>query len=692
MTSEGDDPADVLNLSIEEIGLSVRSTNCLRAARMKTVGDLLTYSPERLLRLPAFGRTSLEDVEAALRDLGLTLAAQPSTLTQQSRTSSFPRPETGRLTDWQKGLLTMPVDALRLGTRTRQVAEKIGDGSIGAVVAQTESVLMRLDNFGRRSVVELRAKLASFGLGLGMNLGAEWSQQRAEWASLHGAAARQHLEERFEAEFVALCGPASDLGTRLWATTRLCLDEPSPDLLTRNVELLGHFHGWDGSEPCTLEATGQAYGLTRERVRQLSRKLERGLRRLDFVPSWLTDAIAAAEAAAPCQVEEAPALLAECGVNLGTCDVRGILRAAEMFGTKLDLTVPRSGRMSGVLCTPRQARLGERTLVRARRLTGRYGCFSTDTLMARLDPSGVDALELKRLLPLISTHSDIVWLDARREWGFVPEVGRSRLFGAIRKTLSVADSVGIDEIRSAVRRNRHMEGFAPRRDVLLAILRHVPWATVEETRVRGVGLDPAVEVVGNDRMFYEVLAAAGGALDRYTLVERCTRRGMNVISCNLLLNYSPVVTPLTPQVFALAGTDVAPGTVERLTPVRASGRVLQDYGWAPDGRLWVVVQASQSTIANGLINIPQAFAEYLQGRFQIDSAIRPEDGEDDADAEDAEEAPVTIKVSRLMLSGLRPALIERAAEVGDRILLIFDRERRTLELRIGDEGVAAEFV
>lgn len=60
-------------------------------------------------------------------------------------------------------------------------------------------------------------------------------------------------------------------------------------------------------------------------------------------------------------------------------------------------------------------------------------------------------------------------------------------------------------------------------------------------------------------------------------------------------------------------------------------------------------------------------------------------------AEEEDDAPIQVRVSKLMLPGLRPTLIERAVEVGDTILLIFDTERRTLELRIGDESVAAEF-
>ena len=44
------------NIAIEELQLSVRSYNCLKKAKIDTVGDLLQYSPEKLQELKNFGR------------------------------------------------------------------------------------------------------------------------------------------------------------------------------------------------------------------------------------------------------------------------------------------------------------------------------------------------------------------------------------------------------------------------------------------------------------------------------------------------------------------------------------------------------------------------------------------------------------------------------------------------------------
>ena len=62
------------NIAIEELQLSVRAYNCLKKAKINTVGDLLQYSPEKLQELKNFGRKSADEVFSTLKDkLGIIL-------------------------------------------------------------------------------------------------------------------------------------------------------------------------------------------------------------------------------------------------------------------------------------------------------------------------------------------------------------------------------------------------------------------------------------------------------------------------------------------------------------------------------------------------------------------------------------------------------------------------------------------
>jgi DNA-directed RNA polymerase subunit alpha len=59
-----------LEMSTAEIGLSVRTTNCLEEKGIFTVEDLLHCTPEDLLSISNFGQKTLEEVYKALEGIG----------------------------------------------------------------------------------------------------------------------------------------------------------------------------------------------------------------------------------------------------------------------------------------------------------------------------------------------------------------------------------------------------------------------------------------------------------------------------------------------------------------------------------------------------------------------------------------------------------------------------------------------
>jgi DNA-directed RNA polymerase subunit alpha len=63
---------EVLNRSVEELELSVRSYNCLKNANIQTIGDLVQKSEAEMLRTKNFGRKSLNEIKEILSGLGLS--------------------------------------------------------------------------------------------------------------------------------------------------------------------------------------------------------------------------------------------------------------------------------------------------------------------------------------------------------------------------------------------------------------------------------------------------------------------------------------------------------------------------------------------------------------------------------------------------------------------------------------------
>jgi len=62
---------DLLEKSVEELELSVRSANCLRAAGIRSIGELVTKTESAMLKYRNFGRKSLKEISDILGEMGL---------------------------------------------------------------------------------------------------------------------------------------------------------------------------------------------------------------------------------------------------------------------------------------------------------------------------------------------------------------------------------------------------------------------------------------------------------------------------------------------------------------------------------------------------------------------------------------------------------------------------------------------
>ena len=77
MVDKGDDAKEkVLEMTIEELDLSVRSFNCLKRAGINTVEDLINKTEEEMMKVRNLGKKSLDEVINKLHSFGLELRSE----------------------------------------------------------------------------------------------------------------------------------------------------------------------------------------------------------------------------------------------------------------------------------------------------------------------------------------------------------------------------------------------------------------------------------------------------------------------------------------------------------------------------------------------------------------------------------------------------------------------------------------
>jgi hypothetical protein len=162
------------------------------------------------------------------------------------------------------------------------------------------------------------------------------------------------------------------------------------------------------------------------------------------------------------------------------------------------------------------------------------------------------------------------------------------------------------------------------------------------------------------------------------MTQACSERGLNENTLSVYSTYSPIVEHVGVDIWKLRGVRVDPAAVEALreqNELRPRETRLLEYGWTPEGRLWVAwrLPAVQSSIVLG---IPGATRRYLSDRTF--AAVAKETGR----------AYGNVSVNAQGSSyGYSPFLRSAGADEGDVLLAEFDISANMVHLDIGDENL-----
>jgi hypothetical protein len=295
--------------------------------------------------------------------------------------------------------------------------------------------------------------------------------------------------------------------------------------------------GWDGRPPATLAVAAAEAGYTRERVRQLERRLAAHLSlHPPAVPATMSAVVVVARDA-PSRCDDVARTLVAEGLTRSVFAPGGILRAAELAGLRTDLVVE-----GGAVMRRDDIALLARAHTEARRLVTRDGAARVADVARRL------GCHSDRLRPLLDVGGAARWLETSREWFLVP-AARTRVTGALRKLLTVSDELRMEELELALRRPRPHVSLP--REVLCELCRSLDWLHVDGDSIRAAAsldneLSPLEEtLVGIFRNHGPVLP-----FGRIALHARAA--GMRPETAAVYLSRSPLFRPVSRARYALA--------------------------------------------------------------------------------------------------------------------------------------------
>jgi len=506
-------------VTLTDMDLSVRSYNCLHAASIETLDQLLTWTPARLMALPNFGAKCMTEIDDLVRQLGYALsgtAFSPITVQRHLPLSTADVPLATLLTVGE----LVPQGGLS------EAFAAHGWHCVSDFAIHSTDSLISLAELDRARSLLLETSLRALGLEIPMEV-PPWVTQniaplRVAFKTQLSALTRSLYEEAAPDLLPALRFQlARSLNEEIW---NLVPSKYSP----QKREIVSLFLGLGGQDPMTLDGVAKTVtpSLTRERVRQITAPVMTSLTEKGKELPWLARAIEALQAVTPCSIGEAEeALLQKQIVNL-PLTVSAILSLARRAFVDHDLCIE-----SEALLTEANRQQIEELVRVSAKMSSRWGAADWQELELLIP--NIREPDLRQIVP------GVVWLDAGRRY-FVFPARENSLANRLARILTVTPRLGVSEAYDGAFRDPKMDRARLPQSLFSAFCRVWPWCEVrEDTVVAGHELLPS-QASGDDLLVL-LLREIGRPVRRRELLSRALKQGISEATVAYSLTYSNVI-------------------------------------------------------------------------------------------------------------------------------------------------------
>lgn len=394
----------------------------------------------------------------------------------------------------------------------------------------------------------------------------------------------------------------------------------------KRAKIFAQRYGSHGPDKSTLQATGDDYGLTRERIRQITEKMAERAGGATFTTPCLDELRTIAGSTNATSVADFEAEHRDLmGPHVSLADIDRFAR--EILGNSVATMTWRKFWQTGNAIRPMLANddgVGLAVAVRdcSRKLIRSCGAANVHFVTGMVSESINKAIHAADVRRILTTIEGMEWLADDLGWfWFGADTAMNRVVHATKKLFAVADRrLDIEDIQQGIcrfRRRKYEEdvsippGLEMPRDVLKEILLRLPWLQVIQ-QDDFIILDKShasTALSSGEALVAEVIRQHGGAAPRRLLNNALVDTGMfTSASLHFILAQSPIIRHLGSGVFALMGVHFSGNAfTEALSQVRSGPYVEPDE----HGRFEFRFKLTEFRLKNGAIDFPATVAKAI---------------------------------------------------------------------------------
>ncbi len=186
------------------------------------------------------------------------------------------------------------------------------------------------------------------------------------------------------------------------------------------------------------------------------------------------------------------------------------------------------------------------------------------------------------------------------------------------------------------------------------------------------------EILGsNEWLMISILKEYGPILDYYKFRSLCLDYGMKESTFYMYLSNSPLLAKYAPLVYGIRGLKIMPGKIEDLKKDHKPKKVLKDYGWTEDGKIWIAYEISDSILRMGNVSIPTSMKPYIEDNYSLKTADNVLIGE--------------LRIKESTGWGLKDFFNRRGGEVGDFLVIELNNKKNEGKVYLGNYELMDQF-
>jgi transcriptional regulator with XRE-family HTH domain len=362
---------------------------------------------------------------------------------------------------------------------------------------------------------------------------------------------------------------------------RTYTDSDLNDNERRLVDIFAMRYGINGEDFTTLQSIGDSYGVTRERVRQITTKMLERAADLRFATHCIDKISAEILQYLPATIESLdekfrPILGENLSVSSADRFAREVLgrRIFELTDKPTDMSKP----WNVVVIDPNE---NKPDLIRAvrdaafkmvRSCGAAHVNFTTGEA-AHILGYGVTPDEIIKCCKVIPGFQ---WLLEDDGWFWFGESNENRVITVAKKVLTIADKkVDVEDMHQAISRSRRSH-YEPDRSrpllveppmvVITELMKNLSWVDVIQHNDFILAEDINYEEILSESEIkvFEFLASQSGISSRYAINQRLIKElGMNPMTVSLVLDSSPIINRVDTGIFALRGWTITSDAVSK---------------------------------------------------------------------------------------------------------------------------------